>query len=369
MTSRIPATRTRAVRMSWSVGTAFALALLAGCSAAGTGAAQDGGTDPGGEASAEPGVVRVVTHDSFSLPAELITDFESMTGYTLELSAPGDGGALVNQLILTKDAPLGDVAYGVDNTFASRALAEGVFAPYTSPMMSVDLQSYSVPDSDALTPVDVADVCFNVDHTWFAEAGIPEPATFADLADPQYADLTVVPNPATSSPGLAMLIASVGEFGVDGYAQYWADMRANGLKVVSGWSDAYFVDFSGSEGQGDRPIVLSYSTSPAAEAADGQAPTGALLDTCFRQVEYIGVLEGAANPDGGEQFIDFMLSPDVQAALPEAMYVYPIDTTVELPQSWVDFAPLASEPIQLTPEQIAAGRDDWIATWTETVID
>ncbi|WP_420112133.1 thiamine ABC transporter substrate-binding protein, partial [Pseudactinotalea sp.] len=224
---------------------------------------------------------------------------------------------------------------------------------------------------DALTPVDIGDVCLNIDHAWFAEAGIDEPSTFEDLLEPEYADLTVVSNPATSSPGLAMLAATVGAFGEDGYAEYWAGLRENGLKVTSGWSDAYYVDFSGSEGAGDRPIVLSYSTSPAFEVGEGEteAPTGALLDTCFRQVEYVGVLEGAANPEGAQAWVDFMLSPQVQAAIPDNMYVYPVDDAVELPAGWSEFAPLSPNPIAVTPEEIAAGRDTWIDTWTATVID
>ena len=357
-------------RQAIALTAALATAGLAGCSLIGS----DGGSSPSsadGSDGPGGGPLTVVTHDSFALPEELIAQFEADTGYEVELSAPGDGGALVNQLILTKDAPLGDVAYGVDNTFASRALDEDVFAAYTSPALPGSAEQYLVPGSDALTPVDIGDVCLNVDHEWFADAGIPEPASFEDLTKPEYADLTVVSNPATSSPGLSMLAATVGEFGEDGYADYWAQLRENGLAVTSGWSDAYYVDFSGSEGEGERPIVLSYSTSPAFEAAEGadSSPTGALLGTCFRQIEYVGVLEGAANPEGAQAWVDFMLSAQVQAALPESMYVYPVDDGVELPPSWVQFAPLSPDPIQVSPEEIAAGRDTWIQTWTTTVID
>lgn len=345
------------------------VAALAGCSIVGSDPDPSG--SPGGSEGASGGVIRVVTHDSFNVPEDLVAAFEADTGYQVELSAPGDGGTLVNQLILTKDAPLGDVAYGVDNTFASRAVNEDVFASYTSPVLPASAEQYLLPGSDALTPIDIGDVCLNVDHEWFAEAGIPEPVTFEDLTEPEYADLLVVSNPATSSPGLAWLTATVGAFGEDGYAEYWSRLRDNGVKVTSGWSDAYYVDFSGSEGKGDRPIVLSYSTSPAFEVGEGEteAPTGTLLETCFRQVEYIGVLAGAENPEGAQAWIDFMLSPEVQASIPESMYVYPVDDQVDLPESWVRFAPLAPEPIVVAPEQIDAGRDAWIQTWTETVID
>lgn len=353
-------TRTTATAM---VSSAVVLALT-GCSLIGTGSDEGATNDQG-----EPTVVRVVTHDSFALSEDLIADFEDETGYTLELSAPGDGGALVNQLILTKDSPLGDVAYGVDNSFAGRAIAEGVFEPYTSPDLPASATQYLAGDAGSLTPIDLGDVCLNVDHTWFTDHDVPEPQTLDDLLDEEYQDLVVVTNPATSSPGLAFLLATVGAYG-DGWLDYWQQLADNGLKVVESWSDAYSVDFSGSTGEGDRPIVLSYSTSPAFEVAEGEdeAPTGALLNTCFRQVEYAGVLAGAQNPDGARAFVDFLLSDAVQADIPQSMYMYPVNDQIDLPQSWTDFAPLADDPFTVSIEDINTHRDEWIEQWTQTVI-
>lgn len=319
----------------------------------------------GGDPTAPEGdgrTLRVVTHDSFHLDEELLADFEERTGYTIEHVTPGDAGALVNQLVLTRDNPLGDVVYGIDNSFAARAVEEGVLEPYRSPA------AVETAFDDALTAVDFGDVCINIDHQWFAEQGVPEPQTLEDLTDPTYRDLLVVTNPATSSPGLSFLLATIGAFGEDGWQDYWRDLVANGVRVVEGWSDAYYVDFSGSEGAGPRPLALSYSSSPAAEVeADGNVPTGALLDTCFRQTEFAGVLSGAANPAGAEAFIDFLLSEDVQADIPGSMYVYPIRSDVTLPDEWAQYAPVAEEPYELSPEDIAQNRDDWIQEWTELV--
>ncbi|MBK5249986.1 MAG: thiamine ABC transporter substrate-binding protein [Actinomycetales bacterium] len=354
---------TRNTRRTTAVLATAAMLALSGCSLTGSpGSSGDG--DAGG------GVVRVVTHDSFAVSDDVLAAFEESSGYLVELSAPGDGGALVNQLILTKDAPLGDVAYGIDNSFATRAIGEGVFESYPPAGLPASAAPYAVDDSGSLTPVDVGDVCLNVDHTWFAEQGLTEPVTLEDLTKPEYSNLLVVTNPATSSPGLAFLLATVGAFGEDGWADYWARLKANGVKVVDGWSDAYSVDFSGSSGQGPRPIVLSYSTSPAAEVAEGDtvAGTGALLDTCFRQVEYAGVLAGADNPEGARAFVDFLLSAQFQADIPNQMYMYPVDDSIELPASWAQFAPLAPEPFTVSPAQIDANRDEWIRTWTATVI-
>lgn len=334
---------------------------LSGCSLIGGGSAAD-------EPSAQ--VVRVVTHDSFALSQDLLNQFEQESGYTLQFSAPGDAGALVNQLVLTKDSPLGDVVYGVDNTFAGRAIEAGVFEPYTSPALPASAEQYRTDAEGTLTPIDMGDVCLNVDHTYFSSHDLAEPETLQDLLDPKYEDLTVVTNPATSSPGLAFMVATVAAFGQDGWLDYWEELAANGLKVEPSWSDAYSVDFSGSTGKGNRPIVLSYSTSPAFEVTDEtqEAPTGALLGTCFRQVEYAGVLAGADNPDGAKAFIDFLLSPQVQADIPEQMFMYPVDDSVELPQSWTQYAPLSKDPHTLDVQTINTHRKQWIQDWTETVI-
>lgn len=348
--------RTRRTRRAATGAALVTTALVAGCSVVGGdggGSAEDGST------------VVLVTHDSFALPDELVEAFEADTGYELEQRAPGDSGALVNQLVLTADSPLGDVVYGVDSTFASRAIDAGVLEEYRPDGFVEEL---AVDDGAHLTPVDVGDVCVNVDREWFATQGLPEPATLEDLADPAYRDLLVVTNPATSSPGLAFLLATVAEYG-EGWTAYWERLRDNGVKVVDGWSDAYFVDFSGSSGEGDRPLVLSYASSPPAEAGDAdEAPTAALLDTCYRQVEYAGVLAGAANPEGARAVVDWLLSPEVQAALPEAMYVYPVREDVDLPESWARHAPLPEDPYTLPSDEVAEHREEWIQTWTDVVV-
>ncbi len=335
--------------------TAAATLALGACTAVGNGAAED---------DAEQTTLRVVTHDSFHVDEDLLADFEDTTGYTVEQVAPGDGGALVNQLILTSDNPLGDVVYGIDNSFAARAVEEGVLEPYVSDA------AVETAFDDQLTAIDYGDVCINIDHEWFAEEGLAEPETLEDLADPAYADLLVVTNPATSSPGLSFLLATVGAFGEDGWQDYWRDLTANGVRVVEGWSDAYYVDFSGSEGAGPRPLALSYSSSPAAEVPeDGSAPrTGALLDTCFRQTEYAGVLAGAQNVEGAQAFIDFLLSAEVQAQIPDTMYMYPVREDVDLPETWAEHAPISQDPHEVDPQAISDNRDQWIETWTEIVV-
>ncbi|WHP16332.1 thiamine ABC transporter substrate-binding protein [Cellulomonas sp. ES6] len=360
--------RTRAARRTIRHTAALGVAALALTACSATGGSPSGGS-AGGDGTAG-GSVTLVTHDSFHVSDGLLEQFEADTGLTVTQVAPGDGGALVNQLILTKDAPLGDVVYGIDNTFASRAIDEGVLEPYTSQVpAAADAEPYAPDDSGSLTAVDLGDVCLNVDHAWFADRDVPEPATLADLTDPAYRDLTVVTNAATSSPGLAFLLATVGAFGEDGWQQYWRDLTANGLKVAEGWSDAYYTDFSGGGGGGSRPIALSYASSPPETIPEGggEPTTGALLGTCFRQVEYAGVLAGAQNPEGARRLVDWLLSDAVQADIPGSMYMYPVSSAVDLPEDWAQWAPLADEPYTVPLDEIAANRETWVREWTDLV--
>jgi thiamine transport system substrate-binding protein len=298
---------------------------------------------------------------------ELVTQFEEASGYDLTIKASGDAGALTNKLVLTKENPTGDVVFGIDNTFGSRAVDEGVLAPYAAALPD-GAEEYLLAgdDGQALTPVDTGNVCVNIDTTFFGEAVAP-PATLEDLTKPEFKDLFVTPGATTSSPGLAFLLATIAEYG-DAWPDYWERLLANGAKVTEGWTDAYQVDFTQGGGGGDRPIVLSYDSSPAF-TVDGQGgtTTAALLDTCFRQVEYAGVLAGADNPEGAEALVDFMLGADFQAALPESMYVFPVDDSVELPADWAEFAQRPEEPLAVDPAEIAENRDAWLTEWSDIV--
>ena len=310
----------------------------------------------------------VLTHDSFYLPDETLAAFEQASGYRVEYVAPGDGGTLVNQLILTKEAPLGDVVFGIDNTFAGRAVAAGVLAPYTSPALPEEATALAADGAGVLTPIDYGDVCLNADLAWFADKGLAVPRSLDDLIEPEYADLLVVSNPASSTPGLAFLTTTIAAKGM-GYLDYWAQLKANGLKVVPGWTEAYTVEFSGSSGKGSRPLVLSYASSPASELdSDGKPRTANLPDTCLRQVEFAGVVAGARNEVGARAFIDWLLSPEVQAQIPESMWMYPVDPEAPLPPAWAEFGTSVAEPWHVPAETIAANRDSWIRDWTATVI-
>ncbi len=329
-------------------GTAALALALSACS---------GADDSTGDSSA-PTTINVLVHDSFNVPEDLIAQFEQESGYKVSTTSPGDAGVVVNQLILSKDNPTVDAVYGVENFSVAKAVDEGVFEPYTSENLPASAEQYVLDDS--LTPIDVGDVCVNVDHAWFEDNGIAEPETLDDLAKPEYAKLLVVQDPAASSPGLAFLVGTIAAKGGDGYEDYWTQLLQSGTKVASGWSDAYYSDFSGSEGEGAYPLVVSYASSPA----ETQGATGSIDATCVRQIEFAGVVSGAKNPDGAQAFIDFLLSDEVQGAIPSNMYMYPVNSEVPLPEEWTKYAALPEDPIAVDAAAVAENRDAWIKSWT-----
>ena len=324
----------------------------------------------GQDTKADAKKVTVVTHSSFQVSDNLKKEFEKTSGFKLEIVDGGDGGELVNKLILSKDAPQGDVCFGVDNTYASRLLSQGVIdKDRTVDTIPESAEKYLVDNNRALVPIDMGDVAINIDKTYFASHNLAEPKTFEDLAKPEYAKLLVTINPTTSTPGLAWMLATVGHFGADKFSDYWKALVKGGAKIASGWTEAYNTDFSAGEGKGAYPIVVSYASSPSYTVSkDGASTTtAALLDTAFRQVEYAGVLKGAANPAGGQAFINWMLSKNVQADIPKKMYMYPVDSSVQLPEVLAKFGPLAEKPVEVAPNKITAEREQWLKLWASAV--
>lgn len=324
---------------------------------------------------AGPRTLTVMTHDSFAVSEGVVKKFEQANNATVTFLPSGDAGAALNKAILAKDAPLADVFYGVDNTFLSRGLEAGIFEPYDSPSLADVPDEFKLDPKKSLLPVDYGDVCINYDKAYFASKDLAVPASLEDLAKPEYKGLLVVENPATSSPGLAFLAATVKHFGEDGYAGYWKQLRQNGVVVVDGWETAYYTNFSASSGKGPQPMVVSYASSPAAEVIFAEkppqdAPTASILapDTCFRQVEFAGVLKGAKQPELARKFIDFMLGLDFQQDMPTQMFVYPVNQKAVLPEAFIKYAQVADQPATFEPSVIAANREVWINAWTEAVL-
>ncbi len=354
-------------RIVWIV---IVLTLLAGCAKATPEAA-----------TGEPRVLRVMVYDSFSVSEEVIARFEAANNATVQFLKAGDAGKMLNQAILSRDNPQADVLYGLDNTFLSRALNANIFEPYKAKNLSAIPKALHLDSKYRVVPTDFGDVCLNYDKAYFAEHALPVPQSLADLTKPEYKGLLVVENPASSSPGLAFLIATIGAFGEEGDAEYsyldfWKDLRANDVLVVDGWDTAYYNEFSGGAySEGVRPLVVSYATSPAAEVyfSEGaltEPPTVAVTapGTCFRQIEFAGILKGTENRDLAEAFIEFLLSADFQADIPLQMWVFPANPTVALPQVFTDFALEATQPAEVPAAAIEKNREKWIEAWSDVVL-
>lgn len=325
---------------------------------------------------AEAQSLTVMTHDSFAISEELIAQFEAEHGVSVNFVRAGDTGTALNQAILTKDNPIADVFFGVDNTFLTRALDEGLFIAYESPLLADIPDAFKIDPGNFALPVDFGDVCINYDKAYFAAHNLPVPSSLEALTEPEYAGLLAVQNPATSSPGLAFLMATIAHFGEDGYLDYWAALKDNGVVVVSNWETAYYTNFSGSTGQGPQPMVVSYGSSPAAEVIFAEtelddSPTGSIIgpNTCFRQIEFVGILNNAANPELAKTFVDFMLSVPFQEDIPLQMFVFPVNPQAALPEAFVAHVDIPEQPASLPPELINANREAWINAWLEVVLD
>jgi thiamine transport system substrate-binding protein len=328
---------------------------------------------PARAASAPPVTIRLVTHDSFAVSKSVLAAFTKQTGITVEVLPSGDAGAALNQVILTKNSPIGDAFYGLDNTFLSRALSAGIFQPYQSTQLASVPATYQLDAQHRVTPIDHGDVCINYDKTWFSSHQIPVPTSLDDLTKPAYKGHLVVENPATSSPGLAFVLATIARYGEGGWRAYWAKLRANGVQVVDGWDQAYNGSFTAGGGNGDIPLVVSYASSPPAAVVNAnpqpaQSPIGTMLSSCFRQIEFVGVLKTTTHVAAARKLVDFMLSQRFQADMPLQMYVFPVRDGTPLPAVFTKFAQTTSNPLSIPAAQIGHNRDRWINEWTATVL-
>lgn len=361
--------------------------LLAACGSqeAGTTAGQPtAGTQPGGQEAAPSSVptatgerqLVLMTHDSFNVSEDVIKAFEQQEGATVQILKSGDAGMALSKAILSKDNPLADLFFGVDNTFLSRALEAGIFEPYPAPALASIPAQYKLNSGSSLLPIDYGYVSINYDKDYLTQNNLQPPQELEDLTKPEWKGKLVVENPVTSSPGLAFLLATVGRFGTEGsytWLDYWKDLRANDVLVAEGWEDAYTVQFSGSSGKGPRPLVVSYASSPPVEVlfSDGkltEPPTGVLLDGSFLQIEFAGILKGTKQRALAERFIDFMLSKRFQEDMPLQMFVYPVLPDAALPDLFTQFAQVPDQPITVPPEQIQQNRTQWLDAWTKTVM-
>jgi thiamine transport system substrate-binding protein len=300
------------------------------------------------EASNKSTEVVLVAYDAFTPQEGIFDQFTKDTGVTVKVVTAGDTGTMVSKAILTAGKPEGDVMWGIDNTFLSRAQEADLLTSYE--------------------PVDEGDICVNYDKNWFASKNISVPKTFEDLASPAYKNLLVVQDPTTSSPGLGFMLATITHFGEEKWQDYWKQLKANGVKIVSDWTAAYTVEFSGSSGKGAYPLVVSYGSSPPAEVVYSatpidEPPTGVMKATCFRQTEYVGVLRGTKNEKIAQQLVGYLLDTPFQESMPLTLFVFPVNNDAKLPEVFEKFAVRPATPLTMSPDSIEKNRDTWLDTW------
>lgn len=324
--------------------------------------------------SAKPASIVIMTHDSFSAGKKVIETFEAVHNVKIRFLKAGDAGAALNRAILSKANPMADIFFGVDNTFLSRALKADIFESYDSPVLADIFDHLKLDKKNRLLPADFGDVCLNYDKKWFAKNKIKPPEHIEDLIKPEYKGLTVVPNPATSSPGLSFLLTTIGHYGESGSNAYWKKLRENDVLVTGGWKQAYWGNFTAAS-EGNRPIVVSYATSPPAEVHFSEkplhtAPTEVIVkrNCAFRQIEFVGILKGTKNRLIAEKLVDFILSTEFQEDIPLQMFVFPANKKAKLPEVFVKHAKIAQYPAQVLYESIEANREKWIETWADTVL-
>jgi thiamine transport system substrate-binding protein len=321
----------------------------------------------------ESDVLTVMTHDAFAASESVIQKFEEQSGVTIRFIKAGDTGSALNKAILAKGNPLADAFYGVDNTFLSRAIQEEIFQPYDSPLLKDIPTEFQLDPQKRLLPVDYGDVCLNYDKAYFQQHNLLPPQSLADLTQPEFKRSLVVENPALSSPGLAFLLTTIGVYGEEHYLDYWQKLVTNDVIVVNDWETAYYTEFSAHGGS--RPLVVSYNSSPPAEVIFAETPiteppTAALTanSTCFRQIEFVGILKGAKNPHLAQNWIDFMLGVDFQSDMPLQMFVFPVNLNTPLPEQFQKFVVIPKETAQVDANLIGENRDKWIQEWTTTVL-
>jgi len=318
-----------------------------------------------------PATVTLLTHDSFVVSQVLIDQLKAETGITLKIITAGDAGAMVAGAVLASGAPSADAMFGVDNTLLTKAVDAQVFSPYASKNLdSVIPALKNDTGNGVVTPIDYGDVCVNIDDAWFAKNKLAKPTSLDQLVDPAYKDLLVVEDPATSSPGLAFMLATIAKYG-DQWTQYWTKLKQNGVKISGSWTDAYESVFSSTGGT--HPLVVSYATSPPAEIVYAENPkptkpsTSVLTDGCYRQIEFAGVLRGTQNEQAAQQVVDWLLSEGVQADVPLSMFVFPARANTPLPEVFTKFAANVPNPLQLPASEVKTNLKSWLTSWGQVM--
>jgi len=331
-------------------------------------------------------VVRVYTYESLlkwgadpnaTLQA-VYGGFEERYGCRVEVREFEDARSALLALIEEGESPRADVIIGVDNSLIEEAIEAGVLEPYEPPNLE-DVPDWLVESLDPTlhaVPYDYGLIALVYDSERIPPERV-EGLTFDELLD--LANLTVAEDPTLSSTGLGFLMWQVAYYRAAGeegaWVDWWRDAVSRGLLVAGSWGDAYdiFLD----EAQG-RPVVVSYGTDPAYSYYfyNETRYRAALIElngeeTAWLQVEGIGLVKGAPNPEAARKFIEWFLSPEVQSLIPLNNWMYPASSRVDLPDVFERFAIDPTEArlmnSELSPGEIGERLSEWLDSWRRAV--
>ncbi|MFO1534691.1 MAG: thiamine ABC transporter substrate-binding protein, partial [Thermoplasmatota archaeon] len=301
--------------------------------------------------------------------------FENLTHAKVVNVAALDAGDALQRATREAGDPSFDVVYGIDNVLLWQAARSDVFTPYKplhAGRISPSLVFFEGDGPWYATPADHGYTAINVDPR--------SNVTLRALRDlVPHAGKLVTEDPRTSSPGLGFLIATVATFGDKGrssydYLAFWEDLFTHGVLVTPGWTEAYVQHFSAgygaADGAADKPIVNSYTTSPAYEAYSGTSPVATVLTapkSTFHQVETMGIARGAKHPAAAQAWIEFTLTDAYQELQAPQNAVYPVVPGIDVASVYghADPAPGTFQDAGLGYAEIGANVERWVREWTD----
>ena len=287
--------------------------------------------------------------------------FEKKYGIKLSVISAGDAGQVLQRAIIEKDNVKADLLIGIDNNLLARAIAENILSPYKSKNLDKIPEELVFDKTNRVTPFDYG--YFSIIYD--SEKILNPPASLDDLLKPEYADSLILMDPRTSSPGLGFMLWTKVAFG-NNFGEYWKNLMPSVLTITDGWDSGY-----GLFTEGEAPMVLSYTTSPAyhAEYENTERYRAAIFPAGhYMQIEGMGIVKGAKNRKVAEEFIDFILENEFQNEIPLTNWMYPVRTDLTLPDSF-NMAPKPEISLMISPEEIDIHLSEWIEEWINAVTD
>lgn len=311
--------------------------------------------------SADKDTLVIYAYDSFVSewgPApKLKVLFKNLKGKEVLFVSAGDSGQVLARAVLEKEDPRADLLIGIDNNLLPKALEAGILEPYKSKALAEVPEELLFDPTFTVLPYDYGFFAVIYDSRKISDP----PASLEDLTAPRLAKSLILMDPRTSTPGLGFLLWTAAEYG-PGFSSYWERLKPSILTVSEGWDSGY-----GMFTAGEAPMVLSYTTSPAYhkefESTDHYR-AALFTGGHYAQIEGIALIAGSKRKETAKEFIDFLLSPEAQEVLPLTNWMFPVNSTVELPASY-EVAPVPDKLLLLDKVTIEENYDFWINEWVK----